>query len=63
MSLKDARRTFKAYRNYPFLRFSDAHTLNDIGSGWTPLLMETVSFDELKMALKNEGGRRICYEG
>jgi hypothetical protein len=63
MSLRDARHTFQEYRHYPFLRSSDAHTLKDIGSGWTSLLMERVSFDELKMALKCEGGRRICYEG
>ena len=63
MSLNEARYNFVEYRDYPFLRSSDAHMLNDIGSARTPLLMEMASFDELRMALKSEAGRCICYEG
>jgi len=63
VNLRDAPARFKEYRNYTFLSSSDAHVLEDIGKGRTPLLMEEPSFDELGMALKCEQGRRVCYEG
>ncbi|MFB0516657.1 MAG: PHP domain-containing protein [Candidatus Neomarinimicrobiota bacterium] len=62
MSLKEAAATFEQYGHYPFLRSSDAHVLRDIGKGHTPLSVEEVSFAELKMALKSENGRGVCYE-
>lgn len=62
LSLKDATATFTEYGGYPFVRSSDAHVLDTIGSGSTPLMLEAASFDELKMALKGDQGRRVCYE-
>jgi len=62
VTLNETQTIFKEYRNYPFLRSSDAHRLSEIGRGRTPLMMAAVSFEELKMVLKGEQGRTICYE-
>jgi predicted metal-dependent phosphoesterase TrpH len=59
MSLKEARSTFEAYNNYPFICSSDAHSLGTIGTGRTSAAMKTASFYELKMALRGEYGRSI----
>ncbi len=63
MSLKDATATFTEYGGYPFVRSSDAHVLDAIGSGRTPLTMEAASFDDLKLALKGEQGCGVCFNG
>ena len=63
VDLKGARAAFPDYGLYPFLQSSDAHVLDAIGSGSTPLILEAASFDELKLALRGEQGRRVCYEG
>lgn len=62
VDLKGARAVFPDYGLYPFLQSSDAHVLDAIGSGRTPFMLEATSFDELKLALKGEQGRSICYE-
>ncbi|MDZ7316826.1 MAG: PHP domain-containing protein [candidate division KSB1 bacterium] len=43
---------------YTIVRSSDAHEISQVGSKTTKLLMEAKSFDELKMALAGENGRR-----
>ncbi len=60
MKLEEARVRFSEYKKYPFLCSSDAHYLEDIGSGATALVLEEGSFEELKLALRNEGNRRIA---
>lgn len=44
---------------YPFLTSSDAHFIRDIGTSITRVLMEAPTFDEFKMALSGQNGRRI----
>ncbi len=44
---------------YPVVTFSDAHFLEDIGNSSTCFMIEDVSVDEIKKALRNEMGRRI----
>ncbi len=63
MSLKNATGAFAEYSSYPFVQSSDAHVLDAIGSGRTPLTMEVASFDELKLALKGDQERGVCYNG
>ena len=63
MSLKDAATAFAEYGDRPFVQSSDAHNLDAICSGTTPLMLEAASFDELKMALMGDQGRRVWYEG
>jgi hypothetical protein len=59
VEIQEAGRRFSEYRQFPFLRSSDAHFLGDIGRASTILLLEKPSFDELGMALRQEGGRKI----
>ncbi|MFB3892835.1 MAG: PHP-associated domain-containing protein [Phycisphaerae bacterium] len=48
-----------AQSGFPMVASSDSHRLEDIGSSRTLLRMRRASFDELGMALRGEGGRRI----
>lgn len=42
-----------------FIQSSDAHRVDDIGKITTQFYLEHRSFDEITMALKNEGGRKV----
>ena len=57
-----ARQDYPELCRYPFLTSSDAHFLRDIGTDPTKLLLGEPSFAELRMALQNQGGRRILEE-
>ena len=59
MGISGAREHFPEYAHYPLICSSDAHQPGDIGSGTTDLLMEAASFEELRLALRGEAGRRI----
>ena len=45
-------------KNYVLLRSSDAHMPDHIGQRYTEFLMEELSFDEIKRALRQENGRK-----
>ncbi|MFO7657179.1 MAG: PHP domain-containing protein [Bacteroidales bacterium] len=47
---------------YTVIRGSDAHCIEDIGTGFTELHMKNVDFGEIKMALAGEAGRKaiVC---
>jgi PHP family Zn ribbon phosphoesterase len=51
--------SFKQEYDYPIVTFSDAHFLEDIGNSSTCFMIEDMSVDEIKKALRNEMGRRI----
>jgi len=44
---------------YAILRFSDAHSLTDVGSAYSTLYMEATRWEEFKMALEGKKGRRV----
>ncbi|MFO7862884.1 MAG: PHP-associated domain-containing protein [Salinivirgaceae bacterium] len=44
---------------YPVIRSSDAHFIDNIGDATTVLYMNECSFDEFKKALENEGERKV----
>lgn len=44
---------------YSFIQSSDAHFPHEIGTVYTELCMEKLSFNEIRMALRNENGRSI----
>ncbi|MBN2613730.1 MAG: PHP domain-containing protein [Bacteroidales bacterium] len=44
---------------YTVIRGSDAHCIEDIGSGFTMLYIENDDFDEIKMAFAAEAGRKV----
>jgi PHP family Zn ribbon phosphoesterase len=58
--MDQARVRFREYERYPFIRSSDSHELQDIGSATTEFLIEEVNFNEIRMALKEEHGRKIA---
>jgi 3',5'-nucleoside bisphosphate phosphatase len=58
--LADARRIYPDLACYPFLTSSDAHRIEEIGSGYTEMLLEEPSFQELKMAFTGREGRGIA---
>ncbi|MDN5353478.1 MAG: 3,5-nucleoside bisphosphate phosphatase [Candidatus Cloacimonadota bacterium] len=53
------RQNFPQLKNYNLIQNSDAHYLKDIGSGYTDFYLEKPTVAELKMACKNEKGRKI----
>lgn len=54
-----ARQKFAIGEGVSLIRSSDAHYPGDIGSGYSEFEMERPTFKEIKMALKNEGGRNV----
>ena len=44
---------------YPVIASSDAHFLEDIGKCVTSFLVEEMSLDEIRLALRGEGGREV----
>ena len=46
---------------FPLICSSDAHFLEDIGSGFTSFYMEKATTDEIRRALLHEDGRRIIH--
>jgi predicted metal-dependent phosphoesterase TrpH len=46
-------------QSLPRIVSSDAHTLEDIGSAYTVFLMAQPTLEELRLALRGQGGRRI----
>ncbi len=50
---------YKWLKKYRLITNSDAHVPEDIGAGYSILLMEDLSFKEVKMALSHQKGRKI----
>jgi PHP family Zn ribbon phosphoesterase len=61
-SREEAQERFHSYRRFSFVRFSDAHLLEDIGKNITRFLLEKTSSEEVKMALHHRGGRRVIEQ-
>ena len=59
-SLEEARSRFRSYQDFAFVRFSDAHSLEEIGKASTQFLLEERTSSEIKMALHSREGRRIA---
>lgn len=55
----DARLRHPEVGNRPMLTNSDAHWLSAIGERWTELQMEHRTLEELRLACRGEGGRRV----
>ncbi|MBN2437690.1 MAG: PHP domain-containing protein [Deltaproteobacteria bacterium] len=58
--LARARGKYPELAHYPFLASSDAHRIEEIGSGHTEIFLAEPSVHELKMAFSGQGGRRIA---
>lgn len=58
---KDIIKMFPYLKSNTFIRSSDAHHPSQIGSSVTLIQMGSLSFDELRMALAGNEGRRVVY--
>jgi PHP family Zn ribbon phosphoesterase len=56
---ESARREIPGIAEYSLLSFSDAHFLSDIGKATTSFLMEAPCVAEIRLALKEQEGRRV----
>jgi PHP family Zn ribbon phosphoesterase len=61
-SEEEARGRFHSYRRFSFVRFSDAHYLEDIGKSFTHFLLEKATSEEVKMALHRQEGRKVLEQ-
>jgi PHP family Zn ribbon phosphoesterase len=61
-SQEEAQKRFHAYRRYSFVRFSDAHRLEDIGRNITHFLLKGMTSEEVKKALHHQEGRRVVEQ-
>jgi hypothetical protein len=59
IGIEEAKKKFPECGDYPFVTFSDAHSLNDIGKSSTTFLMKEASIKEMKMALAGRDGRKV----
>lgn len=57
----EARTKFASYRYLPWISSSDAHRLEDIGKRTTSLFMHHSTFEELRLALRGAGGRKVAF--
>jgi hypothetical protein len=61
-SEEEARGRFHSYRRFSFVRFSDAHYLEDIGKSFTHFLLEKTTSEEVKKALHRQEGRKVLEQ-
>jgi hypothetical protein len=47
---------------FPLIKSSDAHLPRDIGSVYTTFFINEASFNEIRLALKGQDGRKIISE-
>ena len=59
LTLAEARVRFPEYGDHTFLSTSDAHDLDQLGTNPTQLMMAAPDFDELRLALAGEDGRKV----
>jgi PHP family Zn ribbon phosphoesterase len=58
-SKEEAKKRFHSYERFSFVRFSDAHHLEDIGKNFTYFLLEKTTSEEVKLALHHREGRGV----
>jgi PHP family Zn ribbon phosphoesterase len=58
-SREEAQKRFHSCQRFSFVRFSDAHHLEDIGKSVTHFLLEKTTLEEVKLALHHREGRRV----
>ncbi len=58
-TMEEARNRFRSYQHFAFVRFSDAHFLEEIGKASTQFLLEERTSTEIKMALHSQEGRKV----
>jgi PHP family Zn ribbon phosphoesterase len=59
MDRKNAEESFEMYNSFTWISSSDAHYVNDIGRRTTSFLMNEPTLEEMSLAMKNIGGRKV----
>jgi PHP family Zn ribbon phosphoesterase len=59
---REAETVFGEYRHFAWLRSSDAHMLEHVGTSITRLLLAEPSFAELRLALHRQQGRAVALK-
>jgi PHP family Zn ribbon phosphoesterase len=57
--IKQARRQYPELSAHAFIKSSDAHSIRDIGRGFSTMILQKVSIRELKLAFEKRDGRHI----
>jgi PHP family Zn ribbon phosphoesterase len=57
--IKQARRQYPELSAHAFIKSSDAHSIIDIGRGFSTMILQKVSIRELKLAFEKRDGRHI----
>jgi len=60
LTLPQARALFKPYAHFPLVQFSDAHRPEEIGRTRTDFLIQTPVLSEIRLALREKEGRKVC---
>jgi PHP family Zn ribbon phosphoesterase len=60
MTFPEARASFLLEARFPLVRFSDAHRPEDIGRASTAFRLAAPRLAEIRKALRNADGRRVC---
>jgi 3',5'-nucleoside bisphosphate phosphatase len=60
MEIAEARATFPSAAGFPLVRFSDAHRPEEIGRASTEFVLAAPTLEEIRLALRDKDGRRIC---
>ncbi len=60
LGIAGGRLTYPELSGYPFVTSSDAHFIDDIGTGVTRMYLAGTTIDEVKMACEGRNGRFIC---
>jgi hypothetical protein len=59
ITLQEARRRFPECASRPFVRSSDAHSLEQVGNGRTAFLLGEATLDEIRKAFQGKEGRSV----
>lgn len=59
VSLEQAEERFGRYRNVPWITSSDAHFIDEVGARTTTLSLNHATFEEIRLALRGEAGRKV----
>jgi hypothetical protein len=60
LTLPQARALFRPYAHFPLVQFSDAHRPEEIGRTRTDFLIQTPILSEIRLALREKEGRKVC---
>lgn len=62
VSIQEAEATFPALKRFPWVSFSDAHYVKDIGRRTTAFTMREPSLDEMRQAFSYADGRSLSWD-